>query len=219
MASSVQYQTFIDIQNDPYLWDKMSWCFFPGVQVFKLTHSLDNVQYQVKEYLKKVTLDQGWLTEFSIRHNFSSPYRVQEGMEEFSQHMYSVTSLMRQANQALSEMFDYYTVAEWIEQNIYPMYKQLSELNNSADELKKKRSWPKRPFEPLESLREFGIGANQPSSVTKKVSSQQQQLRNQKLVKADGSYSGVRLQTARPKRLVQQPDYYRHPQKVVVNVE
>ena len=57
-----------------------------------------------------------------------------------------------------------------------------------------------------------------PSSNTKRGANSQNQLLNQKLVAAD-SYSGVRLQTARPKRLVQQPDYYRHPQKVVVNVE
>ena len=217
MASSAQFQTFIDIQNDPYLWDKMSWCFFPGVQVFKLTHNLDNVQYQVKEYLKKVTLDQGWLTDFNIRHNFSSPYRVQEGMDEFSQHIYSITSLMRQAKEALSEMFDYYTVSEWIEQKIYPMYKQLSKLKSDTDELKSRRSWPKRPFEPLASLKEFGIGVNQPSIKTKSINSKEQ-LRNQKLVLSNsGAYSGIRLQTARPKRLVQQPDYYRHPQKVIVN--
>ena len=139
-------------------------------------------------------------------------------MDEFSQHTYSVTSLMRQASQALSEMFDHYTVAEWIEQNIYPMYIQLSQLKNNTDALKVRRSWPKRPFEPLESLREFGIGTNYPPSVTKRISPKEQ-LRNEKLVKADSAYSGVRVQTARPKRLVQQPDYYRHPQKVVVNAE
>jgi hypothetical protein len=122
---------------------------------------------------------------------------------------------MRQANQALSEMFDHYTVAEWIEQKIYPMYNELSQLKTNTDELKMRRSWPKRPFEPLQSLREFVLGADLQSSTNKKLSSQQQ-IRNQKLVNAD-SYSGVRLQTARPKRLVQQPDYYRHPQKVVVN--
>ena len=120
MASSVQFQTFIDVQSDPYLWDKMSWCFFPGVQAFKLTRSLDSIEHQVKQYLKKVRSDQGWLTDFSVTHNFSSPFRVEEGMEEFTQHLYSVTSLMRQANQALSEMFDHYTVAEWVEQKIYP---------------------------------------------------------------------------------------------------
>ena len=87
MASSVQYETFIDIQNDPYLWDKMSWCFFPGVQVFKLTKTVDSVQYQVKQYLNKVTKEQGWLTDYSMRHNFSSPFRVEEGLEEFSQHV------------------------------------------------------------------------------------------------------------------------------------
>jgi len=43
------------------------------------------------------------------------------------------------------------------------------------------------------------------------------QARNPKLVMSNNAYPGIRLQTARPKRLVQQPDYYRHPQKVVVN--
>ena len=218
LASSVQFQTFIDVQNDPYLWEKMSWCFFPGVQAFKLTRSLDSIEHQVKQYLKKVRSDQGWLTDFSVTHNFSSPFRVEEGMEEFTQHLYSVTSLMRQANQALSEMFDHYTVAEWVEQKIYPMYKELSVLKNNTDSLKQRRSWPKRPFEPLESLREFGIGAKQPEPTGTILNQQQQKLRNQKLNAAD-SYAGVRLQTARPKRLVQQPDYYRHPQKVVVNSE
>ena len=220
LASSAQYQTFIDVQNDPYLWDKMSWCFFPGVQVFKLTHNLDNVQYQVQEYIKKVTKDQGWLTDFNVRHNFSSPFRVQEGMEEFSQHIYSITSLMRQAKEALSEMFDHYTVAEWIEQKIYPMYKELSKLKTDTDDLKSRRSWPKRPFEPLAALKEFGISAagQQASSFANGVSPKSQ-LQNQNRVVNKGAYAGIRLQTARPKRLVQQPDYYRHPQKVVVNNE
>ena len=96
------------------------------------------------------------------------------------------------------------------------MYKELSKLKNDSDELKVRRSWPKRPFEPLESLREFGIGVNQPSSSKKTINSQDQ-IRNRKLIISNNAYSGIRLQTARPKRLVQKPDYYRHPQNVVVN--
>ena len=126
---------------------------------------------------------------------------------------------MRQAKEALSDMFDHYTVADWIEQKIYPMYKELSKLKTDTDELKVRRSWPKRPFEPLASLKEFGIGVKQPQSSSSEAQSfnSYDQVRSQKRLISNSAYSGVRLQTARPKRLVQQPDYYRHPQKVVVN--
>ena len=45
------YQLFIDLEADPYLWDKMSWCFFPGSQMIKLTRNLENVQVEVRDLL------------------------------------------------------------------------------------------------------------------------------------------------------------------------
>ena len=72
-----------------------------------------------------------------------------------------VVSLMRQANTALLEMFDHYTASEWIEQKIYPMYSKLSQIRNKADATKAVKSWPSRPYPPLESLLGMGIGLPQ----------------------------------------------------------
>ena len=65
---------------------------------------------------------------------------------------------MRSANSALSEMFDHYTVSEWIEQKLYPMYSKLSRIRNEADGLGRVKYWPARPYEPLETLKGLGIG-------------------------------------------------------------
>jgi hypothetical protein len=43
-ADNHLYDTFVNLETDPFLWDKMAWCFFPGSQLFKLTRNLENVQ-------------------------------------------------------------------------------------------------------------------------------------------------------------------------------
>ena len=51
---------------------------------------------------------------------------------------------MRTSKEALGEMFDRFTVAEWIEQKLYPMYSRLSKLRQTADGLRKVSAWPSR---------------------------------------------------------------------------
>ena len=79
-----------------------------------------------------------------------------------------VVSLMRQANTALSEMFDHYTTSEWIEQKVYPMFSKLSQIRRQSDELKTIKSWPSRPYPPLQALTDMGIGLPQSSSTTER---------------------------------------------------
>ena len=55
-------------------------------------------------------------------------------------------------------MFDHYTVSEWIEQKLYPMYSKLSLIRSEADELRRVKFWPARPYQPLEALLGLGIG-------------------------------------------------------------
>ena len=70
---------------------------FTGSSIFKMIHVLGSVQKEVSEYLKKYSSQEGWLTEFNFRHNYSSPFRVNEGLDEHSRMSYLVTSLIKQA--------------------------------------------------------------------------------------------------------------------------
>ena len=68
----------MDLQNDNFLWDKLSWCYFPGNNFFKLTKSLVATEREVGEFLYKVEKKKGWLTQYNRRHNMSSPFRIDE---------------------------------------------------------------------------------------------------------------------------------------------
>ena len=85
------------MESDPDLHEKMSWCFFTGSSIFKMIHVLGSVQQEVSEYLKKYSSQEGWLTEYNFRHNYSSPFRVNEGLDEHSRMTYLITSLIKQA--------------------------------------------------------------------------------------------------------------------------
>jgi hexosaminidase len=136
--------TFVDLDTDNFLWDKMSWCFFPGSNFFKVTKLLVRLENDVEDFFKKVQRKKGWLTDYNIRHNMSSPFRIDELMEDWSRTHHEVVSLMRSSNGALSEMFDRFTVAEWVEQKLYPMYSRLSALRQQADSLRRVTAWPSR---------------------------------------------------------------------------
>merc|ERR1719187_2442081 len=148
----------------------------------KCWKSLDTTQRDVEEYIDKVELKKGWLTQYNRRHNFSSPFRLDEVLEDWTRYQHEVVMLMKSARDALAEVFDHYTQSEWIEQKLYPLYQDLSTVRNEADRLRRFQSWPRRPFEPLEALKGLGIGL-EPTTVPSVPSS-------------------------KPRRLVQQPDNY-----------
>lgn len=61
---------------------------------------------------------------------------VFQGLEEYPSVFYSVTALLNQARDSLREVFDEYTVAEWIEQNIYPTILKLEKLKADAESMR-----------------------------------------------------------------------------------
>lgn len=85
----------------------------------------------------------------------SNPFRVDEALSEHTGIYYSLTSLVREAEAALKEVFDKYTVAEWIEQNIYPYLLKMEKVMKDGIELKKARTWPRRPLPVLPDLLRF----------------------------------------------------------------
>lgn len=99
----------------------------------------------------------GWLTPYNVRHNFTSPLRIQELMADEDRWYHSLISMIQSTSDALDEVFDRYTVTEWIEQNMYPTVLELEELQRTAQRLKAPQVWPRRPFAPLTDLQRLGV--------------------------------------------------------------
>lgn len=108
-----------------------------------------------------------WLTSYNVRHNFTSPLRIRELMADEDRLYHSLISMIQSISEALDEVFDRYTVTEWIEQNIYPTVLELEELQRNAQRLKTPQIWPRRPFAPLVDLQRLGVSLYSNHSATK----------------------------------------------------
>lgn len=159
-SSSSSYsrsEAIVNLNSDPYLWDKFGRCFFPGSPFFKLTYRLHAAEMEVKEFLESVTKSKGWMTDYNIRRKFSSPLRVDELMGEHPRVYHTLTALARSARDALDDVFDSFTITEWVEQRIYPDIQKLEQLQQDSLALKSVRIWPKRPLPPLRDLKRLGV--------------------------------------------------------------
>ncbi|GIY53465.1 hexosaminidase D [Caerostris darwini] len=158
LQCTVHQRSQVDFETDPHLWQRASSCFFPGSAVFRMTQHHSEAIKRVDDYLYDVTIHKAWLTDYNVRHNISSPMRVDEGLADYSSVYYPLTSLVRTARDALREVYDEYTVSEWIEQNIYPSIVKLEKLWKEATNLKRPKVWPKRPLPPLDLLKKYSVG-------------------------------------------------------------
>ncbi|KAJ1525711.1 hypothetical protein ONE63_008922 [Megalurothrips usitatus] len=148
---------FLNLNSDPFLWDMFNRCYFPGVPFFRLTYRLHSTQREVRDFLHSVTKAKGWMTDYNVRRNFSSPLRVDELMMDQPRMYHTLATLAHSANEALKDVFDAHTIAEWVEQRIYPDIQKLEQLAQDAAALKIRKVWPRRPLPPLPELRRLGV--------------------------------------------------------------
>ncbi|OQR77775.1 hexosaminidase D-like [Tropilaelaps mercedesae] len=151
----------LDLEGDEYLWNTVSRCMFPGAAVFRMTEAHRDTIKHANEYYDGVTIHKAWLTPYNVRRNFTFIDRIDQGLEEYPSVYYGVTALVNQAKEALRDVFDEYTVAEWIEQNIYPTVLKLENLKADAESMRfvmRARTWPKRPLPINPNLQRFRIG-------------------------------------------------------------
>jgi len=160
----VRRQEALNLEMDNFLWNALSWCYFPGSAFFRITEKLVMLEKEVNEFIDKVSRKKGWLTQYNKDHKFSSPFRIAELMEDWSRIQHDVVSLMKHANTALAEVYDHHTQGEWIEQKIYPMYKKLSKMRQESDALLTRRTWQQRPFPIPNTLIQMGIGVEPTTS-------------------------------------------------------
>ncbi|KAL0269395.1 UNVERIFIED_CONTAM: hypothetical protein PYX00_007145 [Menopon gallinae] len=153
---------FVNFNSDPFMWNKLSRCFFPGSSFFKLLYRLHTTEKEVREFLEVTTRSKGWLTDYNVRRNFTSPLRIDELMMDQPRIYHMMTSLVRHARESLEDIFDEYTITEWIEQRIYPDLKRLEKLEADSARLKSVKYWPRRPFRPLKELTSQTISPHAP---------------------------------------------------------
>lgn len=116
------------------------------------------------DFIMATKKNRGWMTSYNVEHDFSSPLRVDELMNDHSRIYRSLLSMVRPFQESLTGIFDKYTISEWIEQRLYPMIRELEKIQKEAHDLKSKKTWPKRPLPMLKELLRIGVTEREPST-------------------------------------------------------
>lgn len=123
----------------------------------RLLYRFHSIEQDYSDFISATKKNRGWLTEYNVDHEFSSPLRVDELMSDHSRIYRSVLSIIRPIQESLTSIFDKYTITEWIEQKIYPMIRELEKIQKQAHDLKAKKTWPKRPLPMLKEMLKVGV--------------------------------------------------------------
>lgn len=139
------HRPWLEMGRDPELLT-FAKCMFPGSQTLRYVIRLTNSITDARHYLENVNYKRGWLTAYNIRHNFSSPIRIDELISDAVRLEAALTALAKNAADSLIDVFDKWTIDEYIEQTIMPMLDELQKLQEHAKQLMAMRVWPRRPL-------------------------------------------------------------------------
>lgn len=155
---------WLDLQKDPNL-AAFNRCIFPGSSLFRYINRLSSLVAEARSsFIDSIKFSRGWLSDYNIRHNFTSPTRVLELLEDQPRLQASLTNLARSVSEGMEEMYDHWTIGEYIEQRIYPLINELKNLEKVGDSLRMRKIFPVRPLPYLEKfLREIGITQRTPT--------------------------------------------------------
>jgi hexosaminidase len=137
--------SWVDLQKDPNLL-LFSRCIFPGSSIFRHITRLSSTIDEARQFIDSIKYSRGWLTDYNIRHNFSSSSRVFEIMEDKPRIEAMLINSAKTLSEVMSDFYDDYTIGEFIEQNIYPFIRELDDLDKKAQQLRRIKNFPVRPL-------------------------------------------------------------------------
>lgn len=148
---------WLDLQREPNL-GSFTRCLFPGSSIFRLINRLSALSSEARHFIDSIKFSRGWLSDYNIRHNFTSSSRIIELLDDQPRLLASLINLARNLSEQMEEMFDHFTIGEYIEQRIYPLVNELRNLEKIGESLRMKKIFPVRPLPYLEKfMRELGI--------------------------------------------------------------
>ncbi|XP_030749896.1 hexosaminidase D-like isoform X2 [Sitophilus oryzae] len=106
--------------------------------------------HQLKQEYEEIIEDsrvKGWLNEYNIKYLFSNPHYVKSVLLPLDKIKDELEYVKDNISRALREVYDKYTVSEWLETFVKPFETEVLKLWRAKHELLKKESWPRRPLD------------------------------------------------------------------------
>jgi len=111
------------------------------------THAgFECAQTQTTALIQSQRNEKGWLTSYNLRHNYTSPWRLSEGIQQGTQYLTSLQGYEASIRATLAKYFPSFVVEEWVEEKVGTIQTQLQSLLTDAESLQGRRVWERRPL-------------------------------------------------------------------------
>lgn len=122
-------------------------CAFPGARIFNIAQRLYLLRNELESPQTGINnpVARGWLSDQNIKWNFSNPHQVESATGEIDRFKMDLMNLKTEFRRAGSEIYDKYTIAEWIEAHIEPYEKRIVNQWMAREKLLMRVDWPRRP--------------------------------------------------------------------------
>ena len=144
VAQALNCNSYINLDLK-YL-DFVNKCSFPGSDFYGVAQRLHILKRDVAKMLQNPHVA-GWVSDYNIKHLFASPQHVEQGLQDLAMMLYEVKKLKEDSRTILSEIYDEFTVHEWLEQNILKILEDLTKLHKTCIKLLEMNYWPRRPID------------------------------------------------------------------------
>lgn len=99
-------QPWLDLQPNSHHNQLFSTCAYLGHQFYKFSLRLFELLTEVRMYLNQVQDHSAWMSDYNVRHNFSSPIRVHELTQKTPIYISELQGMSRQTQELLYDIFD-----------------------------------------------------------------------------------------------------------------
>lgn len=120
-------------------------CKFPGGEILENVIHFHQLKQEFDEILEDSRV-KGWLSDYNRAHTFSNNQYVKSVLIPMGKIKGELDLIKGDITTALSDVYDQYTVDEWIETFIEPFEKKVLTMWQAKQNLLNKESWPRRPL-------------------------------------------------------------------------
>ncbi|CAH1230518.1 unnamed protein product [Diabrotica balteata] len=120
-------------------------CSFPGGEVLEHVIHFQQLRQEFESILEDSRM-KGWMSDYNVAHCFTNINNVESVTTSLGRIRDDLNEIKSLLTSALSEVYDKYTVEEWIETYVKPLETHINLLWDAKKKLVAKSTWNRRPF-------------------------------------------------------------------------
>lgn len=121
------------------------YCQYPGGNILDSVVAFHQFKLRYENFKRQSTV-LGWMSDYNNNHNFSNPYIVNQVLEDLTNYLSDITTIQTYFTETMLNVYDKYTVSEWQETFLKPVYNDIVRMMDLAKRLLVIDDWPRRPL-------------------------------------------------------------------------